>query len=154
MSRVCRVAGKRVVIFRGEGGRELLGDTLRERGATVDYVACYRRARPKRDTQPLLRAWDNGEIDAVTVSSSEGVRNLFAMLGERGQRWLKRTPVFAPHARIAANARALGCERVTETAPGRRRHRRGVGGVLGENPVAASLWPHELPFRFPRSQRP
>jgi uroporphyrinogen-III synthase len=109
------VAGTRIVIFRGEGGRELLGDTLRARGATVDYVACYARARPKGDSKSLLRAYD--KIDAVTVSSSEGMRNLFAMLDERGVLWLKRTPVFAPHARIAAVARALGCESVTETAP-------------------------------------
>jgi uroporphyrinogen-III synthase len=114
---LARMGGKRVVIFRGEDGRELLGHTLRERGARVDYVACYRRARPAGDIQPLLRAWGEGAIDAVTVSSSEGLRNLFTMLGKRGQQRLKDTPVFAPHARIAANARALGCERVTETAP-------------------------------------
>jgi uroporphyrinogen-III synthase len=112
------VAGRRIVVFRGDGGRELLGDTLRSRGATVDYVECYRRARPSADVTPLLRAWGRGEIDAVTASSSEGLRNLFDMLGKLGQQWLKRTPLFVPHPRIAETARALGCERVIETAPG------------------------------------
>lgn len=116
-SELAHVAGRRIVIFRGEEGRDLLGDKLRERGAAVDYVACYRRARPTSDVEPLLRAWDESAIDAVTVSSSEGLHNLFEMLGERGQRRIKRTPLFAPHARIAAGARALGCESVTETAP-------------------------------------
>jgi uroporphyrinogen-III synthase len=111
------VRGWRVVIFRGDGGRELLGDTLRERGATVDYVECYRRMRPNADVEPLLKRWGRGEIDAVTVSSSEGLRNLYDLLGKLGQAWLKRTPLFAPHARIAGNARALGCERVIETGP-------------------------------------
>jgi uroporphyrinogen-III synthase len=111
------VTGWRVVIFRGEGGRELLGDTLRERGATVDYVECYARARPNADVEPLLKRWGRGEVDAVAVSSSEGLRNLYEMLGGLGQAWLKRTPLFAPHARIAENARALGCERVIETGP-------------------------------------
>ena len=118
MPDLAEVAGKRVVIFRGDGGRELLGDTLRGRGASVDYVECYRRARPKVDLGPLLRAWARGEIDGVTVSSSEGLRNLFEMLGTLGQSRLKQTPLFAPHERIAAYARALGCERVVQTAPG------------------------------------
>lgn len=110
------VAGRRIVVFRGDGGRELLGDTLRQRGATVDYVECYRRVRPSADV--LRGAWDRGEVDAVTISSSEGLRNLFEMLDEPGRQRLKRTALFAPHARIAASARALGCERVIETAAG------------------------------------
>lgn len=114
---LAEMQGRRVVVFRGDGGRELLGDTLRARGATVDYVECYRRVRPNADVEPLLKRWARGEIDAVTVSSSEGLRNLYDMLGKLGQAWLKRTPLFAPHARIAENARALGCERVIETGP-------------------------------------
>ncbi len=112
------VGGQRVVIFRGLGGREVLGDALRGRGAAVDEVECYRRARPRVDAGPLAQAGARGEIDAVTVSSSEGLGNLFDMLGAGGEAWLKRTPLFAPHARIAERARALGCERVIETAPG------------------------------------
>ncbi len=111
------VAGKRIVIFRGDAGRELLGDTLSERGARVDRVACYRRARPKLDPAPLLALWTRGELDAVTVTSSEGLRNLFDMVGPLGQAWLRKTPLFVPHARIAAQAQALGLTRVVATGP-------------------------------------
>jgi uroporphyrinogen-III synthase len=111
------VAGWRVVVFRGDGGRELLGDTLAARGARVEYVACYRRLRPELDPAPVIGRWQRGEIDAVTVTSSEGLRNLFEMLGPDGRALLRRTPLFAPHVRIAQSARALGCERVVETAP-------------------------------------
>jgi len=115
---LAEVAGRRIVIFRGDGGRELLGDTLRQRGATVDYVECYRRVRPDADVSPLLRAWERGEVDAVTISSRAGLRNLFDLLGEDGRERLQRTALFAPHPRIAASARGLGCRRVIETAPG------------------------------------
>jgi uroporphyrinogen-III synthase len=126
------VQGWRVVVFRGDGGRELLGDTLRERGATVDYIECYRRVRPNADIEPLLKRWGRGEVDAVTVSSSEGLRNLYDMLGKLGQAWLKRTPLLAPHARIAENARALGCERVIETGPADEGLCAGLVAFLGQ----------------------
>ena len=113
-----KVAGQRVVIFRGDGGRELLGDTLAARGAQVDYVECYRRARPAADAAPLLQAWAGNVLHAVTITSSEGMRNLFTMVGPSGQPLLQQTPLFAPHPRIAAVARELGCRNVTETAPG------------------------------------
>ncbi len=112
------MAGKRVVVFRGDGGRELLADTLAARGAAVEYAECYRRMRPDADVAPLLKLWARSELDGVTVTSSEGLHNLYDMVGKLGQQWLRRTPVFVPHARIAASARALGLERVVETDPG------------------------------------
>ena len=112
------MAGKRVIIFRGDGGRELLGDTLRQRGATVEYVTCYRRGRLDLDSAPLLKLWSEGRLDAVTVTSSEGLRNLVDMVGKLGQTWLKKTPLFVPHQRIAALARAIGCRDILLTGPG------------------------------------
>ncbi|MDR2000156.1 MAG: uroporphyrinogen-III synthase [Zoogloeaceae bacterium] len=110
--------GKRVVIFRGDGGRELLGDTLRQRGAEVEYIACYRRDKPALDPAPLLKLWSDSRLDGVTVTSSEGLRNFVEMIGKLGQTWLKKTPLFVPHQRIAALARALGCHDVILTGAG------------------------------------
>lgn len=112
------VRGRRVIVFRGDGGRELLGDTLRARGATVEYVTCYRRARPQLDPAPLLKLWEQGQLDAVTLTSSEGLRNFHDMIGRLGQAWLKKTPAFVPHLRIAEQAQALGLAKVIPTEPG------------------------------------
>jgi uroporphyrinogen-III synthase len=111
------VQGRRVVIFRGDGGRELLGDTLTARGARVEYAECYRRGRPNLDAAPLLKAWARNELDAITVTSSEGLRNLYEMIGALARQWLRKTPVFVPHARIAEAARELGLTRVIVTEP-------------------------------------
>ena len=113
-----QVAGKRVVIFRGEGGRELLGDALSARGATVEYAECYRRGRPDADPAPLLALCARQALDAFTVTSSEGLANLQCMLGEAGRRCLNQTPLFAPHERIAVAARASGVQTVVLTGPG------------------------------------
>ncbi|MEO5701762.1 MAG: uroporphyrinogen-III synthase [Casimicrobiaceae bacterium] len=109
-------AGKCVLVLRGDGGRELLAATLRGRGATVDHVTCYRRDRP-RDGTGLVEVFQAGKIDAVTVTSSEGLDNLWAIIDPATRdRWAAH-PTFAPHPRIAAQARALGLN-VVETAPG------------------------------------
>ena len=55
---LANVAGKRVIIFRGAGGRELLGEALAARGARVEYAECYRRERPRADPALLLQAWE------------------------------------------------------------------------------------------------
>lgn len=108
----------RVTIFRGEGGRELLAQTLAQRGARVDYAECYRRLPPAEDPAPLLARWREGGIQAVTVTSAELLANLFQVLGEAGAGLLRRTPLFVPHERIAQAARARGVADVTVTAPG------------------------------------
>lgn len=112
------MAGKRVVVFRGDSGRDLLGDTLTDRGASVEYVTCYRRGKPDADITPLLSLWKNHQLDAIVITSSEGLRNLAGLLGAAGAELLKNTPLFAPHARIVAAARALGLRQVVATAPG------------------------------------
>lgn len=112
-----RVEGKRIAIFRGDGGRELLADTLRQRGARVDCIACYRRSPPASGVEPLMAAWRAQRLDAITVSSSEGLRYLVDLLDEPGRARLAATPLFVPHARIAENARALGLANIILTAP-------------------------------------
>jgi uroporphyrinogen-III synthase len=109
--------GKRVVIFRGDGGREHLGDALRTRGAHVDYVACYRRTRPQADAAGLAEAFARGSIDAVTITSSEGLDNLWGVADLPVRAAWRGCPTFAPHPRIAARARVLGLAAV-ETAGG------------------------------------
>ena len=112
------MAGKRVLIFRGDGGRELLGDSLAERGATVEYLCCYRRGRPAGGTQALQQLWASGQLDALILTSSEGLRNLYEMLDSDGRLLLTQTPVFVPHSRIAAEAGRLGLATVIVTPPG------------------------------------
>jgi uroporphyrinogen-III synthase len=107
------VRGRRVLVFRGDGGREALGDALRERGATVDYVACYRRAPPDGDAKGLAEAFRERRIDAVTITSSEGLDRLWALCDDATRAAWRTCPTFVPHPRIAARAAALGLHAVT-----------------------------------------
>ena len=112
------VAGKRIVIFRGVGGRALLGETLRARGARVEHAACYRRELPEAGAAQLALAWAEGPVDAVTVSSGEGLANLLEMLGAEGARRLAQAALFVPHPRVAEEAARLGLGQAIVAGPG------------------------------------
>lgn len=108
-----QVNGLRIVIFRGEGGRELLADVLRERGAQVEYAECYRRIKPQADIAPLL----SQHLDAIVVTSREGLQNLRELLGEHWPRFQKQA-FFVPHPRIGDAANALGIAQTITTIGG------------------------------------
>ena len=112
------IAGQRIVIFRGVGGRAWLADALQARGAEVEYAECYRRVRPEADAAPLLRQWSVNGVHAVTITSAETLHNLAALLGEVGAAYLRITPVFTPHEKIAEAARQFGIAQVIATAGG------------------------------------
>jgi uroporphyrinogen-III synthase len=102
------VAGKNVLIFRGEGGRELLGEGLSARGARVVYAECYRRVPPRQPDAAALARLRAGEIDILVVTSTEGVRNLCDLVGESGRAQLLATPVVVVGERQAQACRELG----------------------------------------------
>jgi uroporphyrinogen-III synthase len=122
-----QLAGKSVVIFRGQGGRKLLGESLRRRGAEVEYVECYRRARPRHDLAELMPLWQQGRLRACLATSSEIVINLFDMAGEAWRPRLCQTPMFVSHPRVAATAFAFGVHTVFVAGTGDEALASGLG---------------------------
>jgi uroporphyrinogen-III synthase len=108
LSALQNVRNKRVVIFRGEGGRELLGEKLRERGAEVVYAECYRRLKPQTDRGALTRRFLQQRIDIVTVTSADAMRNLHDMIEPPAAAVLARTPVIVVSERLRDVADELG----------------------------------------------
>lgn len=102
------VAGKNIIIFRGVGGREHLAETLRSRGANVEYAECYRRIKPKIDASDIIKRGENGEIKIIICTSNEGLHNLYDMIGPTGRQWLINTPIIVVSERAAELARQLG----------------------------------------------
>lgn len=105
---MAQVAGARVLILRGAGGRELVGETLAARGARVEIAECYRRARPQAPAPA-------GRLDAICANSSEALENLAALLGPER---LRQAVVFVPHPRVAARAAELGLPPTVLAGPG------------------------------------
>ncbi|HEY9148355.1 MAG TPA: uroporphyrinogen-III synthase, partial [Gammaproteobacteria bacterium] len=99
------VRGKRILILRGNGGRELMAATLRDRGAQVDYAEVYRREPP--DTAAAEAGW-LGKTDIITVTSSEALQNLVALTDVAQRPQLLAKPLVVVSERAAALAHALG----------------------------------------------
>jgi len=108
------VAGWHMIIFRGDAGREFLGDTLKARGAMVEYAACYQRSKAPLNIKALLDV----PPDAISVTSSEALGYLWQMLDGDARTILSGIPLFVPHARIAAMAREQGWQQVHLTGSG------------------------------------
>lgn len=92
---------RQVIIFRGDGGRELIADTLRRNGARVDYVECYRRTTPEVDRSALIRLLVEGDISLILVTSEASMRNLYAVIGDREAGLIRSTPVLVLSDRLA-----------------------------------------------------
>lgn len=112
------VREQNIIVFRGEGGRERIKETLEERGARVEYAECYRRMRPHSDARSLLAAWERGEIQAVSALSAETLRNFVSMAGPGAGEAMASTTLVVPHPAIAAESDARRFARVVVAGHG------------------------------------
>ncbi|SFM01257.1 uroporphyrinogen-III synthase [Marinobacter zhejiangensis] len=102
-----QVDGERVLLVRGETGRELIHDTLRQRGADVSILPLYRRQCPPQAKQQLPRLLASFEPDAVVVLSGETLNNFIA-LGQNSDHTLNQRLMVVPALRIAEQAANQG----------------------------------------------
>ncbi|MDD2738512.1 MAG: uroporphyrinogen-III synthase [Methylomonas lenta] len=103
-----RVSSQRVMIVRGLGGREKLAQTLRSRGADVDYLEVYRRNLPDVDSSLLIQHVQDGQLQASTVTSAEGLQNLLTMLDKETVVLLQKIPLVVVSDRLKQLAQQLG----------------------------------------------
>lgn len=103
----------RVLILRGEGGREWLAERLRERGASVEYLELYRRELPPYPPAALSELIEAERLNALVVSSGQGFEHLHQLAGDAWPQ-LARMPLFVPSPRVAELARAAGALTVVD----------------------------------------
>lgn len=108
------VAGQKILIFRGQGGRPLLAEKLAERGAQVEYCELYSRERPQAALAQLQATDFAAGIsvpsanDWVAIHSGESLQNWHEIITEAQQpSWLAQ-PLLIPGQRVAQLATELG----------------------------------------------
>ncbi len=110
------VAGKRIALFRGQGGRELLAETLRERGARVDYLEIYQRRVPEYSREVVLKMIEDNAINAVIATSQQIFDSFVALLSVKGgfPQTLQSLCVIVPSQRVRDHALAAGFKKVID----------------------------------------
>ncbi|BBM01057.1 uroporphyrinogen-III synthase [Microbulbifer sp. GL-2] len=101
-----QVDDRRILIFRGSGGRTLIGNTLRERGAHVDYCELYQRTLPP-DAADHLKKY-HATVDAISVHSGETLTNLSLCIEQSSLMRLRQAAIICPSQRVAKQAKDLG----------------------------------------------
>lgn len=110
---VLEVPEPKVLILRGEGGREHLAETLRFRGVEVESLELYRRYLPDYPSGTLLRTLRSERLNAVVVSSGQGLMSL-RELAAADWRDVVELPLFVPSPRVAQMATQLGAKRIVD----------------------------------------
>jgi uroporphyrinogen-III synthase len=108
-----QVKQRNILIIRGQGGREDLGDTLSQRGAQLSYWEVYRRVCPAYDVQQLLQSWQKFGIDTILLTSGDILKNLLKLLPKEYFPWLQACHIIVPSIRVERQALAAGLSHVT-----------------------------------------
>ncbi|MFT7285918.1 MAG: uroporphyrinogen-III synthase [Halieaceae bacterium] len=116
MRGLASVAGRRLLIVKGEGGRDLIQETLRERGARVDTLRCYRRTPTTLESAACHALLQRQPVQLILISSGEGLRILSGLLQPRENTNLAATALVVPSARVAEEALRLGWLSIEQAA--------------------------------------
>ncbi|AXF77861.1 uroporphyrinogen-III synthase [Erwinia tracheiphila] len=104
-----QVAGKQALILRGNGGRQLLAETLQQRGANVKFVECYKRCEKYYQGETEGRRWRSLGITTLVVTSGEMLEQLYSLFPDNDrEEWLLHCQVIVVSERLATRARELG----------------------------------------------
>ena len=102
---------KKIGIVRGQGGRELLADTLRGRGAVVDYLEAYSRTPVEYEDRDFCERLRAAHVNVLTISSGESLDRLTSLLIDSAE-LMQQLDLLVPSLRVAERALALGYARV------------------------------------------
>ena len=99
-----KMTDQKVLIVRGLGGRTVLGDKLKEKGAKISYLSLYERKKPEYHAQTFFMLPD---INLIWVTSGENLSNLSEYVSQYKPEW-KTLPILTPSLRVNQQAKEMG----------------------------------------------
>ncbi|MBL7480640.1 uroporphyrinogen-III synthase [Legionella bononiensis] len=108
-----------VLLFKGEGGRPLIEQTLIEKGANLCSLAVYKRVMPEVHHQLINSLWREDLVDIILLTSEQSMHNLFKMFCKEAHDWLKNKPAIVLSERLANSAALSGITKIIISHPDR-----------------------------------
>jgi len=107
------LTASRIIILRGNGGRETLAEALAQRSKNVTYCEVYQRIKPNYDSNKLVDNWQQFAINSVIITSGEILTNLMQSIPSHASSWITNLYFIVPSQRIAKLAYQFGINHVT-----------------------------------------
>ncbi len=107
------IEGKRALLLRGNGGRELLAETLQTRGAEVTLCECYQRNPIEYHGRTQAAHWMNLGVDTLVVTSGEMLQQLYHLVPDDYHHWLLTCRLIVVSERLATLAKERGWNTIT-----------------------------------------
>lgn len=101
----------RVLIIKGQGGREWLADKLQLAGISTEIIELYQRQPPNYTEDFFWRKLAEKQSNAIVISSGQALNNLHQLVKTNWQKLIK-IPLFVPSQRVAEQAKNLGIQRI------------------------------------------
>lgn len=107
-----KIKNQSILLIQGQGGRPLIADTLRLRGAHLISLAVYRRELPALKQEYIDSIWQDDAVDIILFTSQESMQNLFTLFADAGRAWIQNKPCLVISERLAEAASILGIQTI------------------------------------------
>ncbi len=111
------LSGQTVLLFKGEGGREVIEQYLLRQGARVHISCVYQRKKPECNPEFIQSIWQDDQVDIILLTSERSIDNLFELFGEHAKKWLENKPCLVISERLMQIASAKGINNIVLSHP-------------------------------------
>ena len=108
---------QKILLFKGQGGRPLIEESLLLRGANLITIDVYQRIMPKINPQFIKSIWHNDLVDIILLTSEQSMHNLFKLFEEESHNWLYSKACLVISERLAQIARSLKIKNIILSSP-------------------------------------
>jgi uroporphyrinogen-III synthase len=108
---------QKILLFKGEGGRPLIEESLLQQGAELIALNVYQRVLPKINDQFIKSIWRDDLVDIILLTSEQSMRHLFQLFPEGAHHWLRNKTCLVISERLAQSASSLGIKHIIRSHP-------------------------------------